>query len=65
MNIFRFFFYFLFKSFLKIELRYVFAINMFITAENCMQNDLSNKKKGDFSLVMNYLRPSNNSSQLI
>ena len=27
-------------------------------------SDLSNKT-GDFSLVMNYLRPSNNSSQLI
>ena len=27
---------FLFKSFVKIELSYVFTINMFSTAENCM-----------------------------
>ena len=29
--------YFLFKSFVKIELSYVFTINMFSTAESCMQ----------------------------
>ena len=34
MNIFRFF-YFLFKSFLKVELSYVFTINLFTIAENC------------------------------
>ena len=28
--------YFLFKSFVKIELSYVFTINMFRTAENCI-----------------------------
>ena len=28
---------FLFKSFVKIELSYVFTINMFSTAENCME----------------------------
>ena len=27
----------LFKSFVKIELSYVFTINMFSTAENCME----------------------------
>ena len=37
MNIFRFFFYFLFKSFVKVELGYVFTIKMFSTAENCME----------------------------
>ena len=38
MNIFRNFeFSFLFKSFVKIELSYVFTINMFSTAENCME----------------------------
>ena len=36
MNIFRFF-YFLFKSFVKVELNYVFTINMFIRAENCAE----------------------------
>ena len=29
--------YFLFKSFLKIELSYVFTINIFSTAEGCME----------------------------
>ena len=28
---------FLFKSFVKIELSYVFTINMFRTTENCME----------------------------
>ena len=36
MNIFRFF-SFLSKSFVKIELSYVFTIHMFSTAENCME----------------------------
>ena len=36
MNIFRFF-YFLFKSFVKVELSHVFTIKMFSTAENCME----------------------------
>ena len=30
-------FCFLFKSFVKIELSYVFTSNMFSTAENCME----------------------------
>ena len=29
--------YFLFKSFIKVQLSYVFTIKMFSTAENCMQ----------------------------
>ena len=29
--------YFLFKSFVKEELSYVFTINLFSTAENCME----------------------------
>ena len=33
MNIFRFF-YFVFKSFVKVELSYVFTINLFTIAEN-------------------------------
>ena len=38
MNIFRFFFYFLFKSFVKKkELSYVFTINMFSTAETAWE----------------------------
>ena len=37
MNIFFYFFYFLFKSFVKVELSYVFTIKMFSTAENCME----------------------------
>ena len=37
MNIFRFFFYFLFKSFVKVELSYVFTIDLFTIAENCTE----------------------------
>ena len=29
--------YFLFKSFVKVELRYVVTINLISTAENCME----------------------------
>ena len=36
MNIFQKF-YFLFKSFVKVELSYVFTIKMFSTAENCIE----------------------------
>ena len=50
----------LFKLFVKIELSYVFTVNMFSTAT---VNYLI--KTGDFSLVRNYLRPSNNSRQSI
>ena len=31
------FFYFLFKSFLKVELSYVSTINLFTIAENCTE----------------------------
>ena len=48
----------LFKSFVKVELSYVVTINLISTAESCME-------KCVFSLVCNYLRPSNNSRQLI
>ena len=37
MNIFRKKIYFLFKSFVKVELRYVVTINLFTIAENCME----------------------------
>ena len=37
MNIFLKIFLFLFKSFVKVELSYVFTIKMFSTAENCME----------------------------
>ena len=37
MNTFRKKKYFLFKSFVKIELSYVFTTNMLSTAENCME----------------------------
>ena len=30
-------FYFLFKSFVKVELNYVFTINLFTMAENCAE----------------------------
>ena len=36
MNIFEFFL-FLFKSFVKVELSYVFTINLFTIAENCTE----------------------------
>ena len=57
MNIFRFF-YFLFKSFVKIELSYVFIINMFSTAENCMGSELLYKNGCFFLLfVIIYVHP--------
>ena len=37
MNIFRIFLYFLFKSFVKAELSYVFTINLVTIAENCTE----------------------------
>ena len=37
MNIFSKNFIFFFKSFVKVELSYVFTIKMFSTAENCME----------------------------
>ena len=35
--------YFLFKSFLKVELSYVFTINLLTIAENCTRSELSYK----------------------
>ena len=32
--------YFLFKSFVKVELSYVFTVNMFSKAENCMEKGI-------------------------
>ena len=37
MNFFRFFFYFVFKSFVKVELSNVFTIILFTIAENCTE----------------------------
>ena len=62
MNIFRKF-SFLFKSFVKVELSYVFTIKMFSTAKTAWKSELSHQI-GVFSLVGNYLRPSNNSRPL-
>ena len=59
LNIFRKKKMFFFKSCVKIELSYVFTINMFSSAA-AWNSELSNKT-GNFSLVRNYLRPSNNS----
>ena len=57
--------YFLFKSFVKLELSYIFTINMVSTAENCKEKRIILLKEMFFSLIGNYLRPSNNSRQLI
>ena len=54
MNIFRNF-SFLFKSFVKVDISYVFTINLFTIAETARKSELV-----CFSLVGNYLRPSNN-----
>ena len=48
MNIFDIF-YFLFKSFVKVELSYVFTINLFTIAENCTESELSYKNRCVFS----------------
>ena len=37
LNIFRNFLFSLFKSFIKVELSYVFTINLFTIAENCTE----------------------------
>ena len=57
-------FYFLFKSFVKVELSFVFTIKMFSTAENCMEKLIILSNRCFFPLVGNYLRPSNNSRPL-
>ena len=43
MNIFRIFFFFFFKLFVKVELSYVFTINLFTIAENARKSELSYK----------------------
>ena len=48
MNIFRIF-YFLFKSFVKVELSYVFTINLFTIAKTARKSQLSYKNKCVFS----------------
>ena len=65
MNLFSFFFYFLFKSFVKVELSYAFTIDMFTIAENCTERVNYLIKQVCFSRVGNYLRPSNNYRQVI
>ena len=42
----------LFKSFVKIELSYAFTINLFTTAEKCMERELSYLKTGVFLLLV-------------
>ena len=64
MNIFSIFFYFLFKSFVKVELSNVFTINLFTIDENCTEKVNYLIKQVCFSVVGNYLRPSNNFRQL-
>ena len=57
--------YFLLKSFVKVELCYVFTINMFSTAENCKEKQIILLQRFFSLYIGNYLRPSNNSRQLI
>ena len=56
---------FIFKSFLKVELSYVFTINLFLQLKTAWKSEISYKNGCFFSLVCNYLRSSNNSRQLI
>ena len=63
MNIFRKF-SFLFKSFVKVELSYVFTVFFLVQLKTAWKSELSYKDRC-FSLVGNYLRPSNNSRPLI
>ena len=57
------FFLFIFKSFVKVELRYVFTIKCSVQLKTAWKSELS-YQIGVFSLVGNYLRPSNNSRPL-
>ena len=56
-------FYFVFKSFVNVELSYVFTVYLFTIAENCTEKWII--KQVCFSLVCNYLRTSNNYMHLI
>ena len=58
-------FSFLFKSFVKIEFSYVFTITCSAQLKTAWKSELSYKNRCFFYLVCNYLRPSNNSRQLI
>ena len=51
MNIFEFF-YFGFKSFVKVELSYIFTINLFTIAENCTKKWIILLNKCDFLLLV-------------
>ena len=44
--------YFLFKSFVKIELKYVFTLNLFSTAETAWKSELSYQKRRFFPLLV-------------
>ena len=46
-------------------LSYIFKINWLVQLKNAKKSELSYKKRCVFSLIGNYLRPSNNSRQLI
>ena len=51
MIIFRFF-YFLFKSLVKVELSYVFTINLVTIDENCTKSELSYKNRCFYLLLV-------------
>ena len=51
--------------FVKVELSHVFSINLFTIAENWMEKWIILWKQVFFSIVGNYLRPSNNYTRLI
>ena len=59
MDIFRKFVCSFFKPFVKIELSFAYAINLFTSTENCMEMRIILQKQVFFS------HPSNNSRQLI
>ena len=45
-------FYFLFKSFVKVEISYVYTINLFTLAENCTEKWIILKKQAYFHLLV-------------
>ena len=64
MNIFRKKNIFFLNHLKEIELSYVFTITCSLQLKTAWKSELSDKNRC-FSLVCNYLRPSNNSRQLI
>ena len=59
-------FFLLFKSFVKIKLSYVCFHNKYVHYSSKLHRKVNYLlKTGDFSLIGNYLRPSNNSRQVI